>query len=151
MCGTEGKQLDDYFEMTAFFPDGNRRWLSFVTAHIYFEDLSKVAVALGDRETNTLQSGTHYIRKAFCILSSRVSPSAQLNKLNVFLKQASIQGSLVHRFETYIAHMLFKLPCPDREKPYTECVYIPRINKNSEENMLEFSEPSVAELPSVTA
>ena len=145
MCGREGRTLEDYFEMTAFFPDGNRRWLSYVTAHIYFEDLSEVARALGD-EASALEPNTYFIRKAFCMLTSRVPPSIELNKLNVFLHQASIKGQMVERFETYVAHLLFKLPCPDREKPSTTLVYIPTTNK-----MLEFSEPSVNELPSLAA
>ena len=47
MRGKDNQPLDDYFEMTAFFPDGNRRWLTYVTAHIYFEDLHQVALSLG--------------------------------------------------------------------------------------------------------
>ena len=78
------------------------------------------------------------------MLTSRVPPSRELNKLNVFLRKASIEGELADRFETYIAQLLFKIPCPDREKPSTILVYIP-----TNDSMIEFSEPSVNELPSM--
>lgn len=139
--------------MLATFPNTNRKWLSYLTAHLFFEDVSDIAQALGMRFN--LGRGRYFIRKAFCIATSRVPPSKTLNKFNVFLRKALVSGILRDRFEAYIAHMIFRLPCPDKVKPCTLWVWLPKPdlenNSSGENQWLAFSEPSVNELPSIVA
>ena len=75
------------------------------------------------------EKGKYFIRRAFCIATSRVPPSKTLNKFNVFLRKALVNGVLRDRFESYVAHMIFRLPCPDKEKPSTLWVWLPKTTE----------------------
>ena len=70
--------------------------------------------------------------------------------MNIFLRKAALNGQLYDRFESYVANMLFKIPCPDRLKHNLTRVYLPSPDSNTQnEQFLKFSEPSYAELPAL--
>ena len=69
---SKGVPVDKYYELTSYLNQNNRRWLTNVTAHIYFEDLHTLANILN---VEAPPAGTFFIRRAFCILTSRIPPS----------------------------------------------------------------------------
>ena len=97
----------------SFWPDQNRKWLCYATAHVFFEDLFDIQNALLKTSSSMISQGrplepnTYFIRKAFCILTSRIPASKELNKLNVFLKKACLNGRMYDSFENYVSRMIF--------------------------------------------
>ena len=70
--------------------------------------------------------------------------------MNIFLRKAALNGQLYDRFESYVAHMLFNIPCPDRLNHNLTRVYLPSPDINTQnEQVLKFSEPSYNELPTL--
>ena len=54
------------------------------------------------------------MRKGFCLVSRHVPASEDLNKINVYLRKAAINGLMYAQFETYLARLLFEVPLPLR-------------------------------------
>ena len=112
----------DNCEFLSLKPEG-QRYLCHVTAHLFCEDLSKIEkIILG---TDTLPPDRYYIRKAFCILTSRIPASYELNKINIFLKEACLNAQMYKQFESYVSHIVFQMPLPERSDFFTLRVYLP--------------------------
>ena len=119
------------------------------------------------KHLNKLPVGKYFLKKAFCLLTTQVPASRDLNKLNVFLKRASTEKSMFAPFEEYVSRILFKIPLPKRQISHTIRVFLPRIvytdparkkvkkypssmslksvNNDNEESKLLFSEQKAAE------
>jgi len=54
----------------------------------------------------------YFVKRGYCLLTSKIPSSPDLNKINIFLKQASISGFMYRKFEEYLAKLLFELPLP---------------------------------------
>ena len=68
----------------------------------------------------------YFIKKGFCILSKKIAASADLNKINVFLRNVALNGNMYAHFEDYIARLLFQIPMP---MPHTKMkLYLPSQN-----------------------
>jgi hypothetical protein len=59
-----------------------------------------------------LPFGRYFVKRGYCLLTSKVPSSLDLNKINIFLKQASINGHMYRKFEEYVAKLMFELPLP---------------------------------------
>ena len=68
------------------------------------------------------------------MLTSRIPPSYELNKINIFLRKACLNGQLYSNFEDYVASILFQMPLTERLNFFTLQVYLPSVdNINSQE------------------
>ena len=66
-----------------------------------------------------LPANTYFIRKAICTLTTKIPPSKELNQINIYLKRAILEGHLYDQIESYMARLVYAIPMPTREKPYT--------------------------------
>lgn len=46
------------------------------------------------------------------MLTSKVHANEQLNKINIYLKNASANATMYRSFEDYIAKLIFEIPLP---------------------------------------
>jgi hypothetical protein len=76
---------------------------------------------------NKLPVGKYFLKKAFCLLTTQVPASRDLNKLNIFLKRASTEKAMFAPFEEYVSRILFKIPLPKRSISHTMRIFLPRI------------------------
>jgi hypothetical protein len=52
------------------------------------------------------------VKRGYCLITSKVPASVELNKINIYLKEASTQGFMCKSFEEYISKLLFQVPMP---------------------------------------
>lgn len=61
---------------------------------------------------NTLPRNRYFVKQGYCLLTSKVPASAELNKINIYLRKASVNGHMYRQFEDYVARLLFEVPLP---------------------------------------
>ena len=59
-----------------------------------------------------LPLGRYFVKRGYCLLTSKVPASVELNKINIFLKRASINGHMYRKFEEYISKIIYEIPLP---------------------------------------
>lgn len=69
-----------------------------ITAHVFYEDLAAVSESFPSA-LHFHEKGKYFIKRAYCILTSKVAASPELNKFNVFLRQAAVDGYMYAHFE----------------------------------------------------
>jgi hypothetical protein len=95
---------------------------------MFYEDLAVLIEALNLNEETAEESkdnhliiteqkyhlpfNKYFVKRGYCLLTSRVHASEQLNKINIYLKNASTDGSMFRKFEDYIAKLIFEIPLP---------------------------------------
>lgn len=70
----------------------------------------------------------------------------ELNKINIYLRQAALEGYMYAKFEEYIARLLFEVPMPSRNKQVKVKLFLPATDSLPEE-VLQLTTPLHSELP----
>lgn len=62
---------------------------------------------VGYRKQQLLPKGKFFVKKGFCLITRHISACKELNKINVYLKNAAVKGLMQAQFEIYLARLLF--------------------------------------------
>ena len=106
-----GRKLaaDNFQQATFTVLDGE---IMSCTCHMFYDDLQLVNQALNLRPDIQLPYGLYFLKRGYCLLTSRIQASEELNKINIFLRRAATNGFLFDRFETYLQKFLFEIQIP---------------------------------------
>jgi len=74
-----------------------------------------------------LEYGKFYVKKAFCLVTHQVPSSKELNKINIFLKNACLKSSMFCKFEEYVSRVIFGIPLPERSFSKKMHILLPPI------------------------
>ena len=87
-------------------------------------------------EENELKPGQYFVKKAFCLVTHQVPSSVELNKINIYLKNACLNLGMHCKFEEYVSRVIFGIPLPERSfakkiKIHLPPIIPPKIHDNS--------------------
>jgi hypothetical protein len=108
-----------------------------VTAYVFYEDLSKQTS--GDKIAE-VPADEIFVKQAYCLLTTRVPASQELNKINRYLRRAATKGWMYRPFEEYVYKLLFGVPMPNKNDSLK--LYLPPgdLSKPQQEDMRLISE-----------
>lgn len=56
-----------------------------ITAHVFYEDLAAISDSF-DPSLLLMQKGRYFVKRAYCLLTSQIAASPELNKFNIYLR-----------------------------------------------------------------
>ena len=110
------------------------------------------AVGQGPGQGRKLPRNRWFVRKGFCLITRHIPACEELNRINVYLRKASVNGLMHAQFEIYLARLLFQVPLPLRKYPSTLQLYLPNTDPQDysvKDEVVRFSMPGLNELPYV--
>ena len=74
-----------------------------------------------------LRPGQYFVKKAFCLVTHQVPSSMELNKINIFLKNACLDKAMYCKFEEYVSRVIFGIPLPEKSFAKKMRIHLPPI------------------------